>query len=285
VKVVLFCGGQGIRLREHSEAIPKPMVRIGYRPILWHVMRYYAHFGHRDFILCLGYRGDAIKDYFLTYQEELSNDFVLSDGGRTVSLLGSDIQDWRITFADTGLHSTIGERLLAVRRHLMDEDVFLANYGDTLTDAPLDRILEETIAADDIATFLSVRPPYSFHVVRQDPDGAVTSIEDAAAAGVRINGGLFIFRREIFDYLAPRQDIVEEPFDLLARENRLHAVPWNGFWLSLDTLKELGLLLQHEASGSPPWAVWQPGRDDGGTGEGEPVDVSLGQPPLGAVMR
>src|SRR5512147_1883239 len=106
MKVVLFCGGRGLRLREHSEVIPKPMVQIGYRPILWHVMRYYAHYGHRDFILCLGYRADAIKDYFLHYSEAVSNDFVLSEGGRRIELLGSDIEDWRITFADTGLDTT-----------------------------------------------------------------------------------------------------------------------------------------------------------------------------------
>ena len=195
MKVVLFCGGQGIRLREHTEAIPKPMVRIGYRPILWHVMRYYAHFGHRDFILCLGYRGDAIKEYFLTYQEELSNDFVLSDGGRRIELLGSDIQDWRITFADTGLHSTIGERLLAVRGHLAGEDVFLANYGDLVTNAPLDRVVDEAVSSRAVATFLSVRPPYSFHVVRHGADGRVESIADASSANVRINGGRYVLRQ------------------------------------------------------------------------------------------
>ena len=119
MKVVLFCGGRGLRLREHSEAVPKPMVQIGYRPILWHVMRYYAHYGYRDFILCLGYRGDAIKDYFLHYDEAVSNDFVLTEGGRRVELLGSDIADWRITFADTGLDTAIGERLRRVR-HLLD---------------------------------------------------------------------------------------------------------------------------------------------------------------------
>ena len=158
MKVVLFCGGRGIRLRELSEAIPKPMVTIGYRPILWHVMRYYAHFGHRDFILCLGYRADAIKEYFLRYEEALSNDFVLSDGGRQIELLGSDIQDWRITFADTGLDTTIGERLSLVRRHLEGEELFLANYGDTLTDAPLDRIVAEARSSGAVAT-LAQRPP------------------------------------------------------------------------------------------------------------------------------
>ena len=257
MKVVLFCGGQGIRMREHSEAIPKPMVRIGYRPILWHVMRYYAHFGHTEFILCLGYRGDAIKDYFLHYDEALSNDFVLSDGGRRVDLLGADIQGWRITFADTGLHSTIGERLLAVRRHLEGEEMFLANYGDTLTDAPLDRMVEAARMSGRIATLVSVRPPYSFHVVRSARDGVVTAISDTDGAGIRINGGGYVFRQGMFDRIRSGEDIVDEPFARLAAEGELRAVPHDGFWVSLDTLKELNLLLALEEQGRAPWAVWR----------------------------
>src|SRR6188508_322049 len=134
MKVVLFCGGQGMRMREFSDAIPKPMVQIGNRPILWHLMKYYAYFGHKEFILCLGYKSDVIKDYFLNYKEWMSNDFVLRDGGRDIRLLGSDIHDWEITFADTGSQATIGERLLAVRSHLADDEVFMANYADGLSD-------------------------------------------------------------------------------------------------------------------------------------------------------
>ena len=201
MKVVLFCGGRGLRLREHSEAMPKPMVQIGYRPILWHVMRYYAHFGHRDFILCLGYRADAIKDYFLHYDEAVSNDFVLSEGGRRVELLGSDIADWRITFADTGLDTTIGERLRRVRHLLEGEEMFLANYGDTLTDAPLDRLVEEFRADTATAALLSVRPSYSFHIVDSDASGWVTSLRDVATADLQVNGGSYMFRPEIFDVL------------------------------------------------------------------------------------
>ena len=132
MKVVLFCGGLGTRLREHSDTIPKPLVNIGYRPILWHLMRYYAHFGHKDFILALGYRGDLIREYFLNFNECMSNDFVLSDGGRKIELMSRDLDDWRITFVDTGLHSNIGQRLLRVRKHLAGEDAFLANYADAL---------------------------------------------------------------------------------------------------------------------------------------------------------
>ena len=129
MKVVLFCGGLGMRLRDYSETIPKPMVNIGYRPILWHVMKYYAHFGHKDFILCLGHRADAVKNYFLNYNECASNDFVLSGGGKKLELLNSDIQDWQIPFADTGIHSNIGQRLKAVEKYLGGEEEFLANWN------------------------------------------------------------------------------------------------------------------------------------------------------------
>jgi glucose-1-phosphate cytidylyltransferase len=257
VKVVLFCGGQGIRLREHSEAIPKPMVPIGYRPILWHVMRYYAHFGHTDFILCLGYRGDAIKEYFLHYQEELSNDFVLSDGGRRIDLLGSDIQDWRITFAETGLNSTIGERLRAVRHHLEGEDLFLANYGDTLTDAPLDRLVERFSADDAIASFLSVKPRvYPFRILEADPDGMVRSLLRPADADLWINGGYFLLRQGIFDVLHEGDELVDQPFRRLIEMGALSTTQYEGFWAPFDTLRDFEGLEQLARTGSPPWAVW-----------------------------
>ena len=132
MKVVLFCGGLGMRMREYSEAVPKPLVPIGYRPILWHLMKYYAHYGHKDFILCLGYRADAVKNYFLEYNECITNDFVLSEGGKKIEMLNRDIHDWNITFVDTGLMSNIGQRLKAVEEHLHGEEMFLANYSDGL---------------------------------------------------------------------------------------------------------------------------------------------------------
>jgi glucose-1-phosphate cytidylyltransferase len=257
MKVVLFCGGRGLRLREHSEAIPKPMVQVGYRPILWHVMRYYAHYGHRDFILCLGYRADAIKDYFLRYSEAVSNDFVLSDGGRRIELLGSDIEDWRITFADTGLDTTIGERLRRVRHLLEGEEIFLANYGDIVTDAPLDRLVDRFRADTAVAALLSVRPSYSFHVVDTAADGRVTALRDVAAADLRVNGGSYLFRRAILDRLDSGEDLVDAPFASLAAEGRLAAYPYDGFWVSLDTLKDLEVLQRLEAQDAAPWAVWR----------------------------
>ena len=266
MKVVLFCGGRGLRLREHSEAIPKPMVQIGYRPILWHVMRYYAHFGHRDFILCLGYRADAIKDYFLHYSEAVSNDFILSDGGRRIELLGSDIEDWRITFADTGLDTTIGERLRRVRHLLEGEEIFLANYGDTLTDAPLDRIVERFQADTATAALLSVRPSYSysFHLVETDEGGRASALRDVATADLRISGGLYLFRQGILDHLASGEDLLDAPFTELARAGNLAAYRYDGFWVSLDTLKELEVLQRLEAQDAAPWAVWRRSARAGG---------------------
>ena len=257
MKVVLFCGGRGIRLREHTEAVPKPMVTIGYRPILWHVMRYYAHYGHRDFILCLGYRADAIKDYFLNYREAVSNDFVLSDGGRRIELLGSDIADWRITFADTGLDTTIGERLRRVRHLLAGEDMFLANYGDIVTDAPLDRLIDEFRASDAVASLLSVQPSYSFHVVDAADDGQVRGLHSVADADLRINGGGYIFRSGIFDALQAGEDLVDEPLGRLAAAGRVIANRHDGFWVTLDTLKDLEVLQSLEAASAAPWAVWR----------------------------
>lgn len=258
MKVVLFCGGMGLRLREHSESIPKPMVPIGYRPVLWHVMRYYAHFGHTEFILCLGYKADVIKDYFLRYNEALSNDFVLSDGGREIRLLGSDIGDWRISFVDTGLHANLGQRLRAVRPHLGDDEMFLANYGDVLTDAPLPELIEEVRARDSVAGFLAVRPKsYSFHLVRLLDDGLVEAIDDIKTADIWINGGYFVFRREIFDYIEPGDELVEAPFRRLLAENRLMAFRYEGFWAPMDTLKDVQTLEAMMESGDPQWAVWR----------------------------
>src|ERR1700745_3452714 len=134
MKVVIFCGGLGLRLREYSENIPKPLVPSGDAPVMWHLMKYYSHYGHKDFILCLGHKGEAIKRFFLNYNKALSSDFVLSEGGRNVKLLGTHFRTWRITFADTGAKSLVGEPLLSVREHVRNEEVFLANYVDGLTD-------------------------------------------------------------------------------------------------------------------------------------------------------
>ncbi|HYM31615.1 MAG TPA: sugar phosphate nucleotidyltransferase [Candidatus Cybelea sp.] len=257
MKVVLFCGGLGTRLREFSDEIPKPLVPLGYRPILWHVMKYYAHFGHKDFVLCLGYKGDQIKRYFLNYDECLSNDFVLTQGAKQVELLHTDIADWRITFVDTGLMSNVGQRLKAVEPFVKGEAIFLANYSDGLTDFHLPVIIEEFKARKAIGMFVSVRPNYSAHFVRRDSDGRVISVDDVVKANAWINGGYFIFSSEIFDYIRPGEELVEQPFARLIAEGKLFAHDYDGFWRCVDTFKDLQALENLLASGQAPWEVWQ----------------------------
>lgn len=259
MKVVLFCGGLGLRLREYSDVIPKPMIPIGVRPILWHVMRYYAHFGHCDFILCLGYRADAVKDYFLRYSEATSNDFVLSNGGRSLELLNSDIEDWTITFVDTGMHASVGQRLKAIEKHIGDDDIFLANYADTLTDAPLPTYIKDFATRGKTAAFIAVRPRYTFHVVQVADGGDVTEIKHIRESDTRINGGHFILRREIFDAIRPGEDLVNEPFHRLIEAGQLIAYPYDGFWAPMDTLQDKQDLERMSEAGDPPWAVWRSG--------------------------
>ncbi|MBV6451634.1 MAG: glucose-1-phosphate cytidylyltransferase [Anaerolineae bacterium] len=256
MKVVLFCGGMGMRLREYSETIPKPMVEIGYRPIIWHLMRYYAHFGHKEFILCLGYRGDLIKKYFLNYAEWLSNDFVLSNGGKDISLYNSDIGDWTISFIDTGLQANIGQRLKAVEKYLVDEPTFMANYSDGLTDLYLPDYIDHFYSRDKVASFLCVQPSQSFHVVAMDRYNLVKSIAPVGQSDLWVNGGFFIFKKEIFNYIKDGEELVHEPFQRLTEEKNLIAYRNKGFWACLDTFKEKQLFDDLYAKGNTPWAVW-----------------------------
>jgi glucose-1-phosphate cytidylyltransferase len=258
MKVVLFCGGLGMRIRD-AEDVPKPMVLIGYRPILWHVMKYYAHFGHKDFILCLGYRAEAVKNYFLNYNECVSNDFVLSDGGKNLELLNSDIHDWRITFVDTGTNSNIGQRLKAVEKHLVGEEEFLANYSDGLTDMPLPQQLDHFHRYDKIASFLCVRPNLSYHLVSVEPgNGSLVSDMHAINNGdVRINGGFFIFKKQIFEQMRDSEELVVEPFRRLIEAKQLIGYPYDGFWASMDTFKDKQQLEGLCAGGVAPWEVWK----------------------------
>ena len=255
MKVVLFCGGLGLRIRD-AENIPKPLVSIGYRPILWHVMKYYAHFGHKDFVLCLGYRGDAVKNYFLNYDECLSNDFTLSEGGRKLELAASDIHDWKITFVDTGLTSNIGQRLKAIEPYVRNEPEFLANYSDGLSNLPLPAQLQHFREQQAVASFVSIKPQLSYHVVNSDPSGRVTAIEDMTRTPLRINGGYFIFKREIFDYINEGEELVHQPFHRLVDEGRLTAYQYDGFWMSMDTFKDRQQLEDIYESGRAPWEVW-----------------------------
>ena len=257
MKVVLFCGGQGLRIRDVSDQVPKPMVRIGYRPILWHLMKYYAHFGHTEFILCLGHQGDVIKNYFLHYEEAISNDFTLRAGGAQVHMLGTDISDWQITFVDTGRDANIGERLLAVREHLGDDEVFLANYADGLTDAPLPPMIDRLAQTGAVASMILVNPANTFHVVTTDDAGMATDVCAAAECGLGINGGFFVLRREIFDHMRPGDELVAAPFKRLMEQRLLTTYKHDGFWACMDTFKEKRLLDDLHDRGNPPWELWK----------------------------
>jgi glucose-1-phosphate cytidylyltransferase len=259
MKVVLFCGGLGMRLRDYSETIPKPMVTIGYRPVLWYVMKYYAHYGHKDFILCLGHRADAIKNYFLEYNECASNDFVLSGGAKNVELFNSDIHDWRITFADTGIDSNIGQRLKAVEKYLQGEDEFLANYSDGLTDLPLPEQLDHFHRHNKIASFLCVRPNLSYHMVSLEEGSShlVSGIHAINNGSVRINGGYFVFKHKIFEYIRDNEKLVSEPFQRLVAQNELIGYRYDGFWAGMDTFKDKQQLENMWGAGMAPWEVWK----------------------------
>ena len=257
MKVVLFCGGQGMRIRD-AENLPKPMVQIGYRPILWHVMKYYAHFGHKDFILCLGHRADAIKNYFLNYDECASNDFVLSGGGKNLELINSDIHDWRITFADTGSiqyrHAPeSGGEIFA------GEEEFLANYSDGLTDLPLPSRWSISTRQQDCQLSLRAAPTSATTSFRLQLESSslVSSIHPIDNGTVRINGGFFVFKQAIFDYMREKEELVIEPFQRLLAESQLIGYAYDGFWASMDTFKDKQHLENLYSSGSAPWEVWK----------------------------
>lgn len=256
MKVVLFCGGQGLRLQPSTERIPKPLVEVGGKPVLLLLMKYYSYFGHKDFVLCLGYKGEEIKKFFLNYDECLSGDFVLSNGGKKEKLFKSDIQDWNITFADTGLSSTIGDRLLAVQKYVQEEKIFLANYADGLTDLYLPNLIDFSTKKGKIACIITVKPSVVFHYVSADKDGYVEKIQQLNQTPLRINGGFFVFKSEIFDYINPGEDLVYEPFQRLIDRQELIVYPYDGFWASLDTYKDKQRLDELALRDSSFWEIW-----------------------------
>lgn len=253
MKVVLFCGGFGTRLREYSDNVPKPLVPIGPRPIVWNLMKYYAHFGHKEFILCLGYRGQALKEFFLAYDECLSTDFRLS-GGKP-ELMGPDISDWKISFIDTGLQSNIAKRLQNVREHLDPDEPFLANYSDGLSNLPLPDMIDKFQQSDAVASFLAVRPSNSLSKIEFTDTGHVRSI-DYLSDSIFINGGFFVLSPKIFDYMEAGEELVEEPFERLIKAEKLMGYKYDGFWRAMDTFKDKKQFDEMYDRGDRPWEVW-----------------------------
>ena len=258
MKVVLFCGGLGTRLREHSDTIPKPLVNIGYRPILWHLMRYYAHFGHKDFILALGYRGDLIREYFLNFNECMSNDFVLSNGGRKVELMSRDLDDWRITFVDTGLHSNIGQRLLRVRKYLAGEDAFLANYADALTDLPLDQHIADFQNRNVVASFLAVPTAQSFHGVSVGGRRDRHELRQDERRQFLGQWRFFLPAAEIFDYIEEGDELGRKAISAVDRRAKAGGLPVpagsGSRWIPSRTRSPT---TGWKDAGDCPWMLWK----------------------------
>ncbi|MGL3107800.1 glucose-1-phosphate cytidylyltransferase [Bradyrhizobium sp. BR 1432] len=255
MKVVLFCGGLGTRIREYSESIPKPMIPIGHQPILWHVMQYYSQYEHRDFILCLGYKANVVKDYFLNYKQAANSDCVISHFGKKVELLGARPADWRVSLVDTGIWRNIGQRLLAVRHLVEDEEMFLANYSDGLTDAPLPHMIERFRQSGKIGCFIAIHPPITFHLAEFDESGTVQQIRESQESEIWINGGYFIFRKEIFDHIREGDELVVQPFKRLIERGDLMAYRYEGFWRAMDTLRDRQVLEEMIERGDTPWQL------------------------------
>jgi glucose-1-phosphate cytidylyltransferase len=258
MKVVLFCGGLGTRIRDYSENIPKPMIPVGHQPILRHLMEYYSGYGHSDFVLCLGYKSQIIKEFFINEKPCMFNDCVVANGGRDVQIIGNQPDDWRVTLIDTGVWRNIGQRLWAVRDQVANEPMFMANYSDGLCDVDLDDMVARFRASDKVACFLAVRPPLTYHLVDVAEDGDVRDLQPAQDADIWINGGFFLFRPEIFDYMRDGEELVLEPFQRLIAENRLMAYKYTGFWRSMDTLRDWQSLQELVERGETPWLRKRP---------------------------
>lgn len=257
MKVILFCGGLGMRLYPSTENTPKPLVVIGEKPILWNLMKYYTYYGHKNFILCLGYKGEEIKKFFLNYDECLSNDFTLTKGGKKRKLIKSEIEDWNITFANTGLYTNIGQRLKTVEKYLDEDEVFLANYTDAVTDMPLPNIIDFFNKRGKIGCFIAVKPFHTFHFISSDANGIVKDIYPISKANLRINGGFFVFKKEILDHIKEGYDLVDDVFQRLIEKDELVSYNYDGFWQNMDTYKDKQKLDELALNDKAPWEIWK----------------------------
>jgi len=258
MKVVILCGGLGTRLREETEFRPKPLVDVGGRPILWHIMKVYAAAGFREFVLCLGYKGEMIKDYFLNY-EAMNNDFTIALGSRNrIAYLGEhEEQDFSVTLADTGADTQTGGRLKRIERYV-DGDTFLVTYGDGLADVDVGKLLEFHRAHGRLATVTTVRPFSRFGMVDLDGQGVVRRFGEKPQIQEWANAGYFVFDRRVFEYLGGDDCVLEkEPLERLALDGELRAFQHDGFFYAMDTYREYKHLNELWASGNAPWKLWR----------------------------
>lgn len=256
MKVVILAGGYGTRIRDVADDIPKPMIPIGPFPILWHIMKTYAHFGHKEFIVCLGYKGQVIKDFFLNY-EAYTRDFTITFGshGKTEYHSDHDESDWKITLADTGLRSMTGTRISRIRDYVGDED-FMLTYGDGVSDVDIDKLVAFHKSHGKVLTVTGVRPPGRFGEMVGDANGQLMEFnEKPQATAGRISGGYFVASPKIFDYLDDSEDLVFEqgPIHQLVKDKQLMMFEHDGFWQPMDTSREYQLLNSLYENGEAPW--------------------------------
>ena len=260
MKVVVLCGGQGTRIRDVADNIPKPMIPVNGFPILWHIMKYYAQYGHNQFVLCLGYKGDAIKDFFLNYEAH-TRDFTLKLGAVPSIKYHNehDESSWEVTLAETGLDAMTGARIRKIKRYVADDEHFMLTYGDGVGDVDIKRLVEFHRSHGKILTVTGVRPPGRFGELMHSADGLVTEFnEKPQASGGRISGGFFVCRRELFDYLDDREDLVfeVEPMRKLVRDSQMMIYEHDGFWQPMDTYRDYMYLIGLCTKGEAPWVVW-----------------------------
>lgn len=257
MKIVILCGGRGTRLREKTEEIPKPLVEIGGRPILWHVMKLYAHFGFRDFLLCLGYKGVKIKEYFVESNTWRLNDFSLSLGnnGSKIKLLDNEQERWNIAFIDTGLDTKTGGRIKKIQPCIKG-DLFMATYADGVADIDVNALLEFHKRHGRIATVTAVRPASQFGIMQLDGNGRVAEFMEKPRLNDWVNGGFFVFDHRVFDYLEENSILEQEPFERLAEEGEIMAYRHEGYWACMDTYKDTATLNGLWRSRRAPWEMW-----------------------------
>lgn len=260
MKVVILCGGYGTRIRDVADNIPKPMIPIGGVPILWHIMKHYAHFGHKQFTLCLGYKSNVIKEFFLNY-EALTRDFTISLGNNKSLIFHTNHMesDWEVTLAETGLDTMTGARLSRVKKYMIGEKDFMLTYGDGVGNIDLNKLIEFHRSHGKILTVTGVRPPGRFGELVSTNDGLVTEFnEKPQATGGRISGGFFVCRCEIFDYLSDQQSLIfeQEPLRQLVCDRQMMVFEHDGFWQPMDTHREYLLLNSLVESGKAPWILW-----------------------------
>jgi glucose-1-phosphate cytidylyltransferase len=259
-KVIILCGGKGTRIREETEFRPKPMVEIGHKPILWHIMKIYAFYGFNDFILCVGYKGEMIKEYFLNY-EIMNSNFTIELGSnrKNIQIHDSHVKDtWRVTLADTGNTAMTGARLKKIEPYI-ETDNFLMTYGDGVGNVDLQKLMDFHLSHGKIATITGVRPPSRFGELVTERNKVVEFSEKPQIREGYINGGFFVLKRNVFDYLSDDESSIfeREPLEKLAADGELRVFFHNDYWHCMDTLRDLDILEKEWQTKDPSWKVWE----------------------------